>query len=137
ASPEAAAATEVAPTPVAEAGPQRVLLVDDDTSFNVIIRDFLAESGFSVVAVPSGGAGVREVLAGDFALVLCDVMMPGLPGDMFYRAVERIRPDLCQRFVFMSGFRGDEKTCAFIKDVNGYLLRKPFHLQDLLDAITV
>lgn len=129
--------TEDATGAASNQGPGRVLLVDDDSSFNEIIRDFLVESGFTVVAVHSGGAGVREVLAGDFALVLCDVMMPALPGDMFYRAVERIRPDLCERFVFMSGFRGDEKTCAFIKEVNGYMLRKPFHLQDLLDAITV
>lgn len=121
---------------VVESEPGRVLLVDDDSSFNEIIRDFLAESGFSVVAVQSGGAGIREVLGGDFALVLCDVMMPALPGDMFYRAVERIRPELCDRFVFMTGHRGDEKTNDFIRSVNGKVLIKPFSMGDLMDTIS-
>ena len=125
------------PGAIAAPEERRVLLVDDDPSFNDIVRDFLVESGFTVVAVRSGGEAVREVLAGEFALVLCDLMMPGLPGDMFYRAVERIRPALCEQFIFMSGYRGDEKTTEFIKGVNGCLLRKPFLLQDLLDAITL
>jgi len=124
------------PRKAAALGIKRVLLLDDDSSFNDIIRDFLTETGFTVVAVRSGGDGVREVLAGDFALVLCDIMMPGLPGDMFYRAVERIRPELCERFIFMSGHRGDEHTCEFLKQANCSMLRKPFPLQDLLDAIT-
>lgn len=135
--PEPTGGAENLSEPAVATGPGRVLLVDDDSSFNDIIRDFLVESGFTVVAVQSGGAGVREVLAGDFALVLCDLMMPALPGEAFYRAVERIRPELCGRFIFMSGYRGDDKTCDFIKRVNGYVLKKPFLLQDLLDAIMI
>ena len=112
-----------------------MLLLDDDPAFNEVIRDFLAECGYTVVAVQSGVEGVREVLVGDFALILCDMEMPAMPGDMFYRAVERIRPQLCERFLFMTGYRGDAKTNEFIKAVNGIVLRKPFQLQDLEDSI--
>ena len=112
-----------------------MLLLEDDASFKEVIRDFLTENGYTVVAVPNGGEGVREVLGNDFSLVLCDLMMPTLAGDMFYRAVERIRPGLCERFVFMSGYRGDEKTNEFIRKFNVTVLRKPFHLKDLLDTI--
>lgn len=117
------------------AGKGRVLLLEDDASFKELIRDFLTENGYAVVAVANGGEGVREVLGNDFSLVLCDLMMPTLAGDMFYRAVERIRPGLCERFVFMSGYRGDEKTNEFIRKFNVTVLRKPFHLKDLLDTI--
>ena len=115
----------------------RVLLLDDDSVLREIITDFLAESGYKVVPVQNGGEGVREVLAGDFALVLCDFNMPSLAGDMFYRAVERIRPELCRRFVFMTGHRDDAKTNDFIAKVDGLVLWKPFPMNALLEAITL
>src|ERR1700679_2491552 len=93
---------------------RKILLVEDDPAFQEIMRDFLTESGFAVVAVQNGVEGVHEVLASDFEVVLCDMMMPTLPGDMFYRAVERMRPHLCERFVFMTGHRGNLKINNFV-----------------------
>src|SRR5204863_3983154 len=84
----------------------RILLLEDDASFKEIMQCFLCENGFDVVAVQNGVEGVHEVLASDFEVILCDMLMPTLPGDMFYRAVERMRPHLCDRFIFMTGYRG-------------------------------
>jgi CheY-like chemotaxis protein len=114
---------------------RKVLLVDDDTTFQEIMKDFLVESGYNVVAVQNGVEGVHEVLASDFEVILCDMMMPTLPGDMFFRAVERMRPHLCSRFVFMTGHRGNQKVNDFIQLVNGTILTKPFKVDDLLEMI--
>ena len=114
---------------------RKILLVEDDPAFQEIMRDFLTESGFTVKAVQNGVEGVHEVLAGDFEIILCDMMMPTLPGDMFYRAVERMRPHLCERFIFMTGHRGNEKVNEFIRKVRGTILTKPFHVDDLLEMI--
>ncbi len=121
----------------APAGKGRVLLLEDDPAFQEIIADFLSEAGFTVVAVQTGREGVQQVLGGDFALVLCDLSMPTMPGDMFYRAVERIRPRLCECFIFMTGYRGDAKTAEFIKSIDGYVLQKPFPMKDLVDSIAL
>src|SRR3954469_4831938 len=98
---------------------RKILLVEDDPAFQEIMRDFLTESGFNVVAVQNGVEGVHEVLASDFEVILCAMMMPTLPGHMFFRAVERMRPPLCSRFVFMTGHRGNQKVNDFINLVNG------------------
>ena len=115
--------------------PKKVLLLEDDPAFKEIMTDFLRETGFEVVAVMNGVEGVHQVLASDFEVILCDMMMPTLPGDMFFRAVERMRPHLCDRFVFMTGHRGNVKVNEFIKSVNGTILTKPFHVDDLLEMI--
>ena len=114
---------------------KKVLLLEDDPSFKEIIRDFLVENGYQVVAVQNGVEGVHEVMGSDFEVILCDMMMPTLPGDMFFRAVERMRPHLCDRFIFMTGHRFNPKVNDFISAVNGSILTKPFHLDDLVETI--
>jgi CheY-like chemotaxis protein len=119
----------------AEAEQKRILLLEDDAAFKEIMTDFLRENNCYVVAVQNGVEGVHEVLAGDFDVILCDMLMPTLPGDMFYRAVERMRPHLCDRFIFMTGYRGNSKVNEFIDAVRGTVLTKPFHVDDLLELI--
>lgn len=120
-------------TQVAVSG--RVLLLEDDPTFREIIQQIFAEHDYVVKAVPTGVEGIKEVIAGDFAAVVCDMQMPGMSGEAFYRAVQYARPRLCERFVFMTGFRGDDSANNFVKSVNAYMLHKPFLVDDLLDVI--
>jgi two-component system NtrC family sensor kinase len=114
---------------------KRVLLLEDDPAFKEIMESFLQESGYEVAAVHNGVEGVHQVLANDFEIILCDMMMPTLPGDMFFRAVERMRPHLCERFIFMTGHSGNPKVNDFISTVRGIVLTKPFRVDDLLEMI--
>jgi len=114
---------------------KRVLLLEDDEMLKGVIKDFLESSFYDVVAVTNGAEGVRAVLKSEFDIIICDMMMPKLPGDMFYTAVERMRPHLCGRFIFITGHRGNTKINDFIKKVKGTMLAKPFHLDDLLEAV--
>lgn len=115
--------------------PSSVLLLEDDPEFKDVMQEFLTNHGYRVACVQNGVEGVHEVLAQDFEIILCDMMMPSLPGDMFFRAVERMRPHLCNRFIFMTGHRGNPKVNEFIRNVNGTMLSKPFHVDDLLEMI--
>jgi DNA-binding NtrC family response regulator len=114
---------------------RRVLLLEDDDALKAIIQEFLESNFYEVVSVPNGAEGVRAVIKEDFDIIICDMMMPKLPGDMFYTAVERMRPHLCSRFIFITGHRGNPKINEFIMKVRGTMLAKPFHLDDLLDAV--
>ncbi len=83
----------------------------------------------------SGVEGLKKIMADDFDLVICDMVMPSLPGDMFYLAVERTKPRLCRRFIFITGHKGDPKIDAFIRRVGGLMLWKPFQMHELQRAI--
>jgi CheY-like chemotaxis protein len=95
----------------------------------------LEEQGYCVTVVPSGTEGIQRVLVSDFDAILCDMVMPNFPGDMFYRAVERSRPHLNKRFVFMTGHQDNPKVTKFIQDVRGTVLWKPFEMGKLFDAL--
>lgn len=112
-------------------------MLEADPCFRETIRDYLVEHGYSVVAVENGQQAFREITSGNFALVLYDSLMRGVSVEMFYQAVGRLDPGLCERFVFMADDRADEATKQFIRNSNRFVLRKPFQEKDLLDAITV
>lgn len=65
-----------------------VLLVDDDVELAGMLADYLRRDGFDVEAVHDGATGVTEALTGKYAIVVMDVMMPGMSG---IEALGRIR----------------------------------------------
>jgi DNA-binding response OmpR family regulator len=117
--------------------PRSVLLVEDDQTLAGIISNSLQRNNFTVTCAQGGAEGVQHILKSDYDVVLCDMVMPGFPGDMFYRAVERARPHLCRRFIFMTGHTGDPQIDEFIRSIRGLMLWKPFQLHELLEAIKV
>ena len=114
-----------------------ILLLDDDPDLSIALKDLLESRNFLVTTVESGVEGLREVMATDFDVIICDMMMPRMPGDMFYRAVERTKPHLCARFVFITGHSGNPKIADFIEMVRGLVLFKPVLIEDLIGMVSV
>lgn len=84
----AEALTEMGAVPVEEAGQRpRVLIVDDDERNLLALRTVLEDVG-DVVVANSGEEALRQLLKGEFAVILLDVFMPGLDG---YEAAKIIR----------------------------------------------
>lgn len=119
------------------ATPRRILILEDEVDFAEFLRTFLVDKGYQVMTVENGAEGIKQLLVDNFDIIICDMLMPNLPGDLFYFAVQRTKPELCKRFIFMTGHRGEPKTDQFIRQVRGVMLWKPFPLHDLLAAIRV
>ncbi len=58
----------------------RVLVIDDDKSVTSFLRRALGYAGFDVEVAHSGTEGLEQALVMNPALVVLDVMMPGLDG---------------------------------------------------------
>ena len=114
---------------------KKVLILDDNFDFAEMTRLQLQEHGYEVDWVADGVQGIKKIIVNDYSVILCDMVMPHLAGDMFYLAVERVKPHLCKRFVFMTGHQGNRKVDEFIRKVRGLLLWKPFQAHVLLETI--
>jgi len=114
-----------------------ILMLEDDVALAFMLKQALQIQNYSVTVVPSGTEGLKQILTNEFSIILCDMVMPNFPGDMFYRAVERARPYLCKRFIFMTGHQGDRKIEQFIRSIRGLMLWKPFEMHVLFEAIQV
>ncbi|HKU20555.1 MAG TPA: response regulator, partial [Terriglobales bacterium] len=58
----------------------RVLVVDDDVELCDLVKEFLEPEGLQVEAVHNGNRGLERALSGEHALVVLDVMLPGMNG---------------------------------------------------------
>jgi two-component system response regulator MtrA len=67
----------------------RILLVEDDPSIREVTAIGLRNAGFTVETADDGRAGVERFEAGDFDLVLLDVMLPRLDGLEVARAIRK------------------------------------------------
>lgn len=116
---------------------RHLLLVEDDEAFASILKEYLETNRFTVTLARDGVEGLKHVMAADFDVIICDMLMPKMPGNMFYMAVERTKPALAKRFVFITGHESDPKISAFLKQVRGLSLFKPFQMHQLLETIQV
>lgn len=81
-----------------------VLLVDDDVELAGMLADYLRRDGFDVQAVYDGATGVTEALSGKHAIVVMDIMMPGMSG---IEALGRIRLQSRIPILMLTG-KGDD-----------------------------
>jgi CheY-like chemotaxis protein len=123
------------PDDLLESKHKTVLVLEDDAAFVDTLKGTLESFGYRVTAVPTGAEGVQQILASDFDAIVCDMVMPNFPGDMFYLAVQRSRPHLCRRFIFITGQQDNPKIIKFIKQSGCVALWKPFKARQLLDAL--
>ena len=113
----------------------KVLLLEDRDDFRDVLHDYLAFRNYEVTSVPSGVEGLREIRNGAFDLIICDMLMPAVGGEMFYWAVTRARPATARRFIFFTGHKNNPSIEFFFRRVDAAVLIKPFKLTALDSAI--
>lgn len=109
----------------------KVLLLDDQEDFRDTMRDYLISRFYKVTEASNGVEGLREIMRDTFDLIVCDMKMPKLSGEMFYWAVTRVRPAARLRFVFITGYQNDPTVVHFFRRIQATVLYKPFKLEDL------
>ncbi|MGE0745773.1 MAG: hybrid sensor histidine kinase/response regulator [Rhodospirillales bacterium] len=72
------------------ASPDLILVVDDDEMQRLVAREFLESAGFTVAEAEDGPTGFAQARTLRPALILLDVMMPGIDG---FEVCRRIRAD--------------------------------------------
>jgi DNA-binding NarL/FixJ family response regulator len=73
----------------------------------------------------------------DFDVIVCNMQMAQMSGEMFYRAVERVKPSLCKRFIFVADAGTTRRAESFIEHVDGLLLFKPVKISHLSRMVTL
>ena len=90
----------------------------------------------SLVVVTSAEDALAQLVNGaDFDAVVCDLMMPGMPGWVFAERLTDVRPDLAPYTRFVSGGAFTDAARQFVDRASDQFLAKPYSADELADAL--
>ncbi|HET9877748.1 MAG TPA: response regulator transcription factor [Candidatus Limnocylindria bacterium] len=109
-----------------------VLLVDDDPTILSVLARRLAREGFDVRTAPSGPAALSALERGWPAILVVDLMMPGMDGFELSRRVKRIA-DL--PIIVLSAVDASESKVRALEDYAEDYITKPFDPDELVARV--
>jgi len=114
--------------------PNRILLVEDDTSLRETLADVLSDEGFEVAAAANGREALDQLAASHPDLILLDLVMPVMDGWAF-REEQRKVPDLASiPTVVLSATSPIEAPGLRELDAEA-VLSKPVRMERLIGAL--
>jgi two-component system cell cycle sensor histidine kinase/response regulator CckA len=113
-------------------GSGTVLLVEDEPMVRSVAERALTRHGYTVICADNGEDALEVLSRGEeIALLISDVVMPGMDGPTMVREARKSRPDL--KILFMSGYAEEQlRNSIDIDHVN--FLPKPFSVAELAEA---
>ena len=117
------------------AGGPRILLVDDEPRIRDFISRALETAGYAVDAACSGTDGLQQAMAGDYDLIILDLIMPDMDGRVFLAQLLRERRE---QGVLVLSCLADVTTKVDCLELGAQdYLTKPFSLAELLARVRV
>jgi CheY-like chemotaxis protein len=114
----------------------RVLIVEDERPLLDLQARMLERLGYESVLADNGVAAREVIRAQHVDAVISDVKMPGeMNGAQLYAWIQTHRPDLCDRFLFVTGDVHDPALREMLRTEPDRFVTKPFVMQDYLDRV--
>ena len=112
--------------------PRRILLVEDDVAFADAITELLTSEGYAVIRIANGISAINMISTNyrSLNLVICDLMLPGMRGDLLARAIRGNFPNAQLPILLLSASPDPHLD---LRDV--HFMSKPFNTPDLLNTI--
>jgi DNA-binding response OmpR family regulator len=104
-----------------------VLVVEDEDSIRLSLRDFLTKRGYEILVASDGVGALKQLLDFDVDLIVSDNRMDVLGGDYWIKFLKKYCPS--KKVIITSGFLRPDFEIPF--DV----VYKPFDYQDLENRI--
>jgi two-component system, cell cycle sensor histidine kinase and response regulator CckA len=115
-------------------GTERLLLVEDEAVVRAIVERTLLRAGYQVVVATSAEEALELTdQDGRFALLVTDVVMPGMNGWELGKRMRARWPGL--RVLYISGYTEDAAQEGSISEPGCAFLQKPFLPVDLLSTL--
>lgn len=113
---------------------KRILVVEDDTEFQQMVRVALTRAGYEVVAAADGRIGL-ETLKRErhIDMALLDINMPGMDGLEMLHELRASHPVL--PVIMMTASQAPTAVVTAMREQACDYLTKPFELNDLLSAV--
>ncbi len=113
----------------------RILVVEDEPTVARLISDVLEDEGLHVEALLDGREALARAAEEDYDLVICDMKMPELDGEHFYKSLAASGNPLSRRFLFVTGDVVAAHTHDFLERNQLPHVAKPFRVEELTEKV--
>ncbi|MCY3000745.1 MAG: ATP-binding protein [Planctomycetota bacterium] len=125
-----------APAPAMDAQGRALLVVDDENAVRAVLAEHARRRGWRVIEAGSAESALEHIeRAGEPDVLLCDLRMPGLGGPGLYERLERERPAVLARALFVTGDLAAPESVKFVDRCRCPVLPKPFDFDELFRAL--
>ncbi len=116
---------------VAAGHKETVLIVDDEPDIRKLVAAMVAQFGYNVLTADGGEHALTlfKKHKEPIALLITDVVQPGLSGPMLADRLTALQPDL--KVLYMSGYDNTHVVQSYIVERGHALLPKPFTVEEL------
>jgi two-component system response regulator HydG len=111
----------------------KILVIDDDTAFCVMLKTFLQKKGFNVTNAFTGQEGEEEIKKQAFDVVLTDIRLPDSDGLKILKLVKETSFDT--QVILMTGYTDIKTAVNSIKDGAFDYVGKPINPDEILHTI--
>lgn len=111
---------------------KRILIIEDDLHIAELERDYLQLNGFKADIVQDGAQGLQKALAGNYDVIIVDLMLPGKDG---YEIIKEIRKRLDVSVMVVSAKEEDVNKIRGLECGADDYLTKPFSPGELVARI--
>jgi putative two-component system response regulator len=111
----------------------KILIVDDEVEMCSVLRRYFEQEGTECAASPNAYDALDKIEDQNFSLVICDALMPGMPGVEFLRQVKKLHPEMA--FIMITGFLDIDTAVSSLRIGAHDFITKPFELSALRHAV--
>ena len=113
---------------------QLVLVIDDEARIRSTVESMLVSEGFEVATAANAAEALVLLENATPALIITDIVMPGMRGTEFAKTVRRRHATL--PVLFISGYSDHETDRSdWAADRNALFLAKPFRAHEIIDRV--
>lgn len=110
----------------------KILLIDDDIELTQLLDEYLTSHGFNIDKCHRGDSGLAQALEQDYAVILLDVMLPGLDG---FEVLKQLRSKKLTPVIMLTA-KGEDFDRIFGLELGADdYLAKPFNHRELLARV--
>jgi DNA-binding response OmpR family regulator len=113
----------------------RILIVDDETDINIVLREILESNGFSVDSFDNPHNALENFKPHYYDLLILDIKMPEMNGFTFYREIKKLDEKMKVCILTAAEIKYGEYSDILCSLPDNCIIQKPVTNEDLLKVI--
>lgn len=111
-----------------------ILVVEDDLALAEALQDTLSAAGYDVLIADNGRAALAELETSKVDLIISDINMPQMNGDVLLKRVKTLYPDT--PVILMTAYGTIEQAVDAMRDGAVDYMVKPFEAEVLINMVS-